>query len=608
MAISIKIEIAKLVASHMDLKKLNFIESSINWIHEKTNEKQFLIFASILVGISAGLAAVILKLFVFFIRQYLVEDFFFRFDYKYLYLILPLIGIGVAILIVKYFFKNQLNRGNSAILYAIAKKSSFLPFHQMYSNMITSGLTVGFGGSAGLESPIVSTGAAIGSNFAKTYKLNYKDRTLLLAAGAAGGIAGAFNAPIAGVLFALEVILVDMSISAFIPLLIAAASGALLSKIILNETDLLFFRLKQPFDYHNVLFYIILGLLAGIVSLYYVNFFDKVESKFSKMKSGLSKWLIGGITLAGLFALFPSLFGEGYESIKLLSQFKATDLFKNSILLDFLDNKWMLLVFISLTLLLKAVATGITLGMGGNGGNFAPSLFVGAYLGFIFAYFLTLIGFDNIPVSNFTIVAMAGILSGVFHAPLTGIFLIAEITGGYELIIPLMIVSSISYIIVKYFHPESLDVRRLRDKGAIVSDNKDTSILSKIDIGKVIEIDFATIHFKATLRDIVETIKHSKRNIFPVVKKNNKLLGIIYLDNIREEMFNTEHYDTVTAKELMRKPSMIIDYNENIFSIMKKFEESGQWNLPVVKGEMYVGFLSKSSILDKYRHELLGTV
>ena len=608
MAISIKIEIAKLVASHMDLKKLNFIESSINWIHEKTNEKQFLIFASILVGISAGLAAVILKLFVFFIRQYLVEDFFFRFDYKYLYLILPLIGIGVAILIVKYFFKNQLNRGNSAILYAIAKKSSFLPFHQMYSNMITSGLTVGFGGSAGLESPIVSTGAAIGSNFAKTYKLNYKDRTLLLAAGAAGGIAGAFNAPIAGVLFALEVILVDMSISAFIPLLIAAASGALLSKIILNETDLLFFRLKQPFDYHNVLFYIILGLLAGIVSLYYVNFFDKVESKFSKMKSGLSKWLIGGITLAGLFALFPSLFGEGYESIKLLSQFKATDLFKNSILLDFLDNKWMLLVFISLTLLLKAVATGITLGMGGNGGNFAPSLFVGAYLGFIFAYFLTLIGFDNIPVSNFTIVAMAGILSGVFHAPLTGIFLIAEITGGYELIIPLMIVSSISYIIVKYFHPESLDVRRLRDKGAIVSDNKDTSILSKIDIGKVIEIDFATIHFKATLRDIVETIKHSKRNIFPVVKKNNKVLGIIYLDNIREEMFNTEHYDTVTAKELMRKPSMIIDYNENIFSIMKKFEESGQWNLPVVKGEMYVGFLSKSSILDKYRHELLGTV
>jgi CIC family chloride channel protein len=592
----------------MNFKRINLIEKGINWIHEKTNEKQFLIFSSILVGVSAGLAAVVLKLFVFFIRQYLVEDFFFRFNYKHLYLLLPLLGIGITILIVKYFFKNQLNRGNTAILFSIAKKSSFLPFHQMYSHVITSGLTVGFGGSAGLESPIVSTGSAIGSNFAKTYKLSYKDRTLLLAAGAAGGIAGAFNAPIAGVLFALEVILIDMSIASFIPLLIAAASGALLSKIILNETDLLFFRLKQPFDYHNVPLYIILGLLAGLVSLYYVNFFDKVESKFSKIKSSFSKWIIGGITLGILFALFPSLFGEGYESIKSLSEFKASELFKNSILLNFIDNKWMVLVFITLTLLLKAVATGITLGMGGNGGNFAPSLFVGAYLGFVFSFFLTLIGFDNIPVSNFTIVAMAGILSGVFHAPLTGIFLIAEITGGYELIIPLMIVSSISYLIVKYFHPESLDVKRLKAKGAIVSDNKDTSILSKIDAIEMLETDFATIHFKATLRDIVETIKHSKRNTFPVVKKNNKLLGIIYLDNIREEMFNTEHYDTVTAKEVMRKPSMIIDSSEDIFSIMKKFEESGQWNLPVVKEGIYIGFLSKSSILDKYRNELLVTV
>ncbi len=592
----------------MNFKRINLIEKGINWIHEKTNEKQFLIFSSILVGVSAGLAAVVLKLFVFFIRQYLVEDFFFHFNYKHLYLLLPLLGIGITILIVKYFFKNQLNRGNTAILFSIAKKSSFLPFHQMYSHVITSGLTVGFGGSAGLESPIVSTGSAIGSNFAKTYKLSYKDRTLLLAAGAAGGIAGAFNAPIAGVLFALEVILIDMSIASFIPLLIAAASGALLSKIILNETDLLFFRLKQPFDYHNVPLYIILGLLAGLVSLYYVNFFDKIESKFSKIKSSFSKWIIGGITLGILFALFPSLFGEGYESIKSLSEFKASELFKNSILLNFIDNKWMVLVFITLTLLLKAVATGITLGMGGNGGNFAPSLFVGAYLGFVFSFFLTLIGFDNIPVSNFTIVAMAGILSGVFHAPLTGIFLIAEITGGYELIIPLMIVSSISYLIVKYFHPESLDVKRLKAKGAIVSDNKDTSILSKIDAIEMLETDFATIHFKATLRDIVETIKHSKRNTFPVVKKNNKLLGIIYLDNIREEMFNTEHYDTVTAKEVMRKPSMIIDSSEDIFSIMKKFEESGQWNLPVVKEGIYIGFLSKSSILDKYRNELLITV
>ena len=592
----------------MNFRKINYIEKGINWIHVKTNEKQFLIFSSILVGVSAGIAAVILKLFVFGIRHYLVDGFFLKYDFKYLYLILPIIGIGLTILIVKYFLKNQLNRGNTAILFSIAKRSSFLPFHQMYSHVITSALTVGFGGSAGLESPIVSTGSAIGSNFARTYKLTYKERTLLLAAGTAGGIAGAFNAPIAGVLFALEVILVDISISAFIPLLIAAASGALLSKIILNESSLLFFKLKQPFDYNNVPLYIILGILAGVISLYYVNFFDKVESKFQEIKSDFTKWIIGGIALAFLFALFPSLFGEGYESIKALSEFRTSDLFKDSLLSNVINNKWILLVFITMTLLLKTVAAAITLGSGGNGGNFAPSLFVGAYLGFAFSFFLTLIGFTDIPVSNFTIVAMAGILSGVFHAPLTAIFLIAEITGGYELIIPLMIVSSISYIIVKRFHPQSLDVRRLKAKGTIVSDNKDTSILSKINTKEIIETDFATIHFKATLRDIVETIKHSKRNIFPVVKKNNKLLGIIYLDTIREEMFNSELYDIVTAKEVMRKPSMVIDTGDDIFVIMKKFEESGQWNLPVVENEIYIGFLSKSSILDKYRHELLETL
>ena len=592
----------------MKIKKVNYIENLVNWIHEKTTEKQFLIFASILVGISAGIAAIILKLFVYSIKYYLVEGILLKNDYKYFYLILPFIGIGLTILIVKYFFKNNLNRGNSSILFAIAKKSSFLPFNQIYSQVITSGLTVGFGGSAGLESPIVSTGSSIGSNFARTYKLSYKDRTLLLAAGVSGGVAAAFNSPIAGVLFALEVILVDISIGAFIPLLIAAASGALISKIILHESNLLFFKLKQPFNYNNVPFYILLGLLAGVTSLYYVNFFDKIETKFHRIKSSLLKWFLGGISLAFLFALFPSLFGEGYESIKALSEFKTNYLFKDSLLYGITSNKWFFLVLIVVTFFLKTFATAITLGSGGNGGNFAPSLFVGAYLGFSFSFFLTLIGFNDLPISNFTIVAMAGILSGVFHAPLTAIFLIAEITGGYELIIPLMIVSTISYIIVKRFHPDSLDVRRLRDKGAIVSENKDKTILSKIEISEMIETDFITIHFKSSLRDIIENIKHSKRNIFPVVKNNNKLLGIIYLDNIREEMFNTELYDKVIAKELMRKPSTIIYNHEDIFTVMNKFEESGQWNLPVVENEIYIGFLSKSSILDKYRYELLKTV
>jgi CIC family chloride channel protein len=441
---------------NLNIKKLNIIQFAVYKIHSRLNEKQFLIFASILVGISAGIAAVILKFFVHLIRQYVLEDYLLHFNFKYLYLLFPLIGIGITILIIKRFFKGNIGGGNVNILHSIAKKGSFLPFHQMYSHIITSGITVGFGGSAGLESPIVSTGAAIGSNFSRVNKLNYKDRTLLLAAGAAGGIAGAFNSPIAGVLFALEVILVDISISAFIPLLIAAASGALVSKIILQEHILLYFRLQQPFNYFNVPLYIILGVMAGFVSLYYVNVFSKVEKKLHKVKSKTYKWLIGGVSLALLISIFPSLFGEGYESIKSLAEVKPNDLLKQSILNKFISNEWIVFILITLTMLLKAFATGITLGSGGNGGNFAPSLFVGAYLGFTFSYFLQLAGITDIPVSNFTIVAMAGILSGVFHAPLTAIFLIAEITGGYELIIPLMIVSSISLIIVKRFHPDSM--------------------------------------------------------------------------------------------------------------------------------------------------------
>lgn len=591
----------------MNFNKINYAEKGIDWIHEKLTEKQFLILSSILVGISAGIAAVILKLFVHLIRRYLMEDWLLRIDFKYIYLLMPMIGIGLTVLIVQRFFKGKLYRGNVNILHAIAKKGSFLPFQQMYSHIITSGFTVALGGSAGLESPIVSTGAAIGSNYSRRYKLNYKDRTLLLAAGAAGGIAGAFNSPIAGVLFALEVILVDITITAFIPLLIAAASGALLSKILLDESILLSFRLLQPFDYHNVPLYIVLGVLAGFTSLYYVNVFDFTESKFKKIKSKYGKWIVGSVLLALLFGFFPSLFGEGYESIKSLAEQKPAALFKDSLLQDLISTRWLTFLFVSVTLLLKAFAAGITIGSGGNGGNFAPALFVGAYLGFIFSYLLILLGYD-IPVSNFTIVAMAGILTGVFHAPLTGIFLIAEITGGYELIIPLMLVSSISYIIVKYFHPLSMDAKKLLKKGTIVSEDKDVTILGKIDIEAIIENDFSVLHPDDKLRAIVETIKHSKRNTFPVVSKTNKLLGVIQLDHIREEMFNQELYDKVIARELMYEATTKIRISDTIFTIMKKFDESGQWNLPVVHNGTYVGFLSKSSILTKYRNELVASL
>lgn len=561
-----------------------------------------------MVGVSAGLAAVILKLFVHLIKKYLLEDLLLKLDFKYIYLLMPLIGIGITILIVNRFLKGKLSRGTSNILYSIAKKGSFLPFQQIYSHIITSAVTVGFGGSAGLESPIVSTGSALGSNYAQRYKLSYKDRTLLLAAGAAGGIAGAFNAPIAGVLFALEVLLVGINITAFIPLLIASASGALLSKIILQENILLYFKLRQPFDYHNVPLYILLGLLTGIVSIYHVNFFEKVEQRFKKIKSAYWRWLLGGISLAIIFSIFPSLFGEGYESIKNLANSQTEFVYKDSLISSFLSNQYLIILFLLLALLLKAFAVGITLGSGGNGGNFAPSLFVGAYVGFVFAYILKLMGFDNIPVGNLTLVAMAGILAGVFHAPLTGIFLIAEITEGYELMIPLMIVSAISYVVVKYFHPESLDIKKLKKRGTVISEDKDISILGKIDVASLIEKDFIEIKPEDSLRSIVEAIKHSKRNTFPVVRADRKLAGVIFLDDIKEQVFNHELYDCTIAKELMNKPVEKIRVRDDIFAIMKKFDESGQWNLPVTDHGLYVGFLSKSSILTKYRNELLTSL
>ncbi|MCW3084116.1 MAG: chloride channel protein [Bacteroidetes bacterium] len=587
---------------------LGLIERILSWLHNQLSEKQFLILSSALVGLSAGIAAAILKAFVYLIHHYVVDQKIFTNGFKYIFVILPLIGIGLTVVIVRRFFKNKMDRGNAAILLSIAKKGSFLPFNQMYSHLLTSAVTVGFGGSAGLESPIVSTGSAIGSNYARTYKLNYKDRTLLLACGAAGGIAGAFNSPIAGVLFALEVLLVGINITAFIPLLIAAASGALISKIIFRENVLLYFRLQQPFDYHNLPFYIILGVLAGFLSVYYVNSFDKTEHFIAKINSPVKRLMIGGLLLGLLIAMFPSLFGEGYESIKNLANGNIKELFKDSVLEKYITGNWLIFICISAVMLLKAFATGLTLGSGGNGGNFAPTLFVGAYLGFAFSFILKMIGFKDIPVSNFTIVAMSGVLAGVFHAPLTGIFLIAEITGGYELMIPLMIVSASSYTLVKYFHPDSLDVIRLKKLGAYISEDKDKAILGKIEVEGMIEKNFTTLELDVKLGAIVEKIKHSSRNVFPVINKHNRLLGVILLDSIREEMFNQELYNKVIAKELMQKVDAKIDINtDDIFSIMKKFDESGQWNLPVVDNDKYVGFLSKSTILTKYRAELLNS-
>lgn len=584
---------------------IGFIERFIEWLHGKLDKKQFLILSSVLVGLTAGLAAVVLKLTVHFFHQVIDSDY--SVPYKNaLHIVLPLVGILITVLFVRKHLKGKLGRGNANVLQAIAKKGSRLPADQMYSHLVTSAFTVGLGGSAGLESPMVTTGAAIGSNYGRTYKLTYKDRTLLLACGAAAGIAAAFNAPIAGLLFALEVLLADVTISLFIPIMIAAATGALLSLMLLSDQMRLEFRLQQNFDYHNIGWYIILGIIAGFVSVYYSRVFPLVTGFFKKRKK--FPWMnavIGGSVLALLIGCFPSLFGEGYDSIKQLADGHGEKLLEHSVFEFVVDKPVYVLLFVSIIMLVKVFATAITIGSGGNGGNFAPSLFVGAYLGFVFSSGLRLAGITTVPVANFTIVAMAGILAGIFHAPLTGIFLIAEITGGYELMIPLMIVSAVSYTIVKYFEPYSMDLKVLAEKGQVFTHDKDKNILSSLKVTRAVENDFQSVHPEQTLAELVELVSKSTRNIFPVVNKDGQLEGIIFLDNIRDVMFRQELYSKLTCEEMMRQPAAVVHPDESMYEVMKKFDETGAWNLPVIDAGKYAGFVSKSSIFSKYREKLI---
>jgi CIC family chloride channel protein len=566
--------------------------------------KQFIFLSAVLVGISSAFAVIVLKTFahwVFSFATYVSGIL----KLGFLNSILPIIGILLTVLVVKKVLGGTIQKGTSQILYAVAKKASIIPKKQMYAQIVTSSLTVGLGGSAGLESPIVITGAAFGSNYAQKYKLSYKDRTLLIGCGVAAGIAAAFNAPIAGVLFAIEVLLVDVSIAAFTPIMIAAATGALVSVIALNEEILLSFKQQQSFDYHNIAFYILLGLFTGFISVYYSRNFQKVEHFFTRLKlSPYKKALFGSSILAVLIFIFPTLFGEGYESIKTLSENDPGKLLENTLFSSFRDNSWALLLFVGCTMMIKVFATGITLGSGGNGGNFAPSLFLGSYVGFFFSKFLNLTGLTKLPVSNFTLVGMAGILSGLFHAPLTAIFLIAEITGGYNLMIPLMIVASISFAISKRFEKHSMDVKNLVQKGHAFTSNKDTNVLSTLETSTIIQTDFLTVTPNENLERLVDLISHSNQVIFAVVDTEQNLLGIVHFNDIREIIFNSYRVKYTLVKEIMLKPVETISPDDSMEMVMNKFEKSKKAFLPVLKDRKYYGFISKSVALEAYRTKL----
>ncbi|KIC90961.1 chloride channel protein [Flavihumibacter sp. ZG627] len=584
------------------MKKIVLLyQQFLNRLRQKTNRLQFMMYAAVITGLIAGLGAVLLKTIVHFLQAWINRPV----QHDYIYLVFPIIGLLITVFITNRFFNGYIERGVGMVLRAIARKSAFIPLSDTYKHIITSSITVGLGGSAGLEAPIVATGSAIGSNTARIHGMEYRERSLLLACGAAAGIAAVFNAPIAGVIFAIEILLTETIVSYFIPLMIASVTGALCSRIILQESFLFNFRLREAFDYNNVPFYILLGFAAGFISLYYSRLFKKAEKGVHHMtRNSYARAAVAGILLAAILFLFPPLFGEGYATVSMLANDQATQIAEKFFAREYL-NDWTLLAFVGAIILLKPVAAGITLGAGGNGGNFAPSLFVGAYLGFFLSRMANNTKWLQLPEGNFSLVGMAGVLSGVMYCPLTAIFLIAEITNGYELFIPLMIVSAISFFIVKHFEPYSMETRQLAIEGQIFTHRKEDNILNQFTAGSFIQDKYDSIGIDNNLADLIVIINKSDRNIFAVTDKDNRYVGIIELNDIKKKIFEPVNHQQIAIKSIVRKAAATIQEEESMKKVMEKMDITQSWYLPVLNKErQFLGFLSKTRIFEKYREAL----
>jgi CIC family chloride channel protein len=587
---------------------LGYLNLVIYYAQQKLTHKQFIYLSAFLVGTSVGFASIVLKQLLHSIFVFITENNLF--NSSIFYGTLPIIGILLTVLVSSYLFRNKkLLKGLSGILYLIHRRSGLVPRVQMYAQILTSSLTVGFGGSAGVEAPIVVTGAAFGSNYARRYKLSKKERVLLLAAGVAAGIGSAFNAPIAGVLFTLEVLTLDVTVSAFIPLIIAAASGALISKIFLSENIILAFYHQKPFDYSNTFYYLILATFTGLFSVYHNRIFHKTEQALSSWQlSKFKKAIFGGLALSFIILFFPSLFGEGYAAIRWISAGNEYKLLNNSFIGNYFHTDWFIVLFVLFILFLKPIATAITLGSGGNGGNFAPSLFVGGFLGFLVARILNLLFDIELPESNFVLVGMAGILSGLYHAPLTAIFLIAEITGGYGLILPLMLVSSLSFGISKYFEPYSLDTKIFAKQGEVISSNKDEQVLSGIHISEILDKNFHMLYVDQTLKQVIAIIKNSKYSIFPVNDRHGRFIGVVTIDSMKDVLFDNQLYDSTLVSEFLLKPEQIIDNKISIEQVLAFMDKFDYWFAPVVIDFEFKGFVYKNDILTNYRYRLVNDI
>jgi len=586
------------------LEKARSYELILHWLNNRLSRNQFLVLSGILVGCTAGLAGVILKTLVHNIHYFITTKVHFEYQILF-YIIFPFLGIVLTTLVVLTIFKGQDRKGIGAILYEIAQNSSIVSSVKMYSQIIQSAITVSFGGSAGLESPIAVTGAAIGSNYAQTYRLSYKERTLLLAAGATAGIASAFNAPIAGIMFAFEILLTGVVFTDFIPLVVAAVCGSLLSRILLQEDVLFRFYTREAFNYLNVPYYLILGIFSGLYARYFVVISQKVEHFIKQLKlSRLRKAMFGGAVLSLLCVLFPPLFGEGYDTVKAFTNGNTHSIIENSLFRYFEIKNFTIIIFLVLVLILKAFATSFTIFSGGNGGNFAPSLFAGGTVGYLFAIICQQLGFENVPVTNLVLVGMAGTMSGVMYAPLTAIFLIAESSFGYDLFIPLMIVSIMAYLIAKWFSPISPELKSLADQGKIFTNKHDENLLFTLKTEDFIDRYSQAVSENAPITELFELVKNGNKNIFAVVDDQKTLRGILTLDDIRPYLFTNDEV-SATIIQIMKTPPAIIHPENQPLEILKMFDDTAVWNLPVVNDKnQFIGFISKSTILMSYR-ELL---
>lgn len=592
----------------MEKEKESLLQRCIKWREANIKEKQFILILSFLVGIFTALAALILKFLIHEIQNFLTENFDTT-EANYLYLVYPVVGIFLAGWFVRNIVKDDISHGVTKILYAISRRQGRIKRHNIWSSTIASAITIGFGGSVGAEAPIVLTGSAIGSNLGSMFRMEHRTLMLLVGCGAAGAVAGIFKAPIAGLVFTLEVLMIDLTMSSLLPLLITSVTAATLSYITTGTEAMFRFHLDAAFDLHRIPYVILLGIFCGLVSLYFTRAMNSVEGIFGRLNHPYKKLLFGGVMLSVLIFLFPPLYGEGYDTIELLLNGRTAEewntVMNNSI---FYGHGNLLLVYLLLIILTKVFASSATNGGGGCGGIFAPSLYLGCIAGFVFSHFNNELGFfTHLTEKNFALLGMAGVMSGVMHAPLTGVFLIAELTGGYDLFLPLMIVSVSSYLTIIVFEPHSIYSMRLAKKGQLLTHHKDKAVLTLMKMENVVETDFVEVHPEMDLGELVKAIASSHRNVFPVTDvKTKELLGLVLLDDIRNIMFRQELYHRFTVNKLMiSAPAKIID-TDGMEQVMQTFDDTKAWNLPVVDEEgHYKGFVSKSKIFNSYRQVLV---